>query len=123
LRAGTCRRRRSSRRTRRTRRATEQALHRLHAEAGHAQQHLARRGVHVDREALAVGQRPGELRVDIERQHAGRSVGGRGHDLVVLEAVEAHQPVGLVQPVLAHQRRRGKRQRGRAASGIGLKAE
>ena len=30
----------------------------------------------------------------------------RRHDLVVREAVEAHQPVGLVEPVLAHQRRR-----------------
>ena len=35
-----------------------------HAQARHAQQHLARRAVDVDREALAVAQRPGELGID-----------------------------------------------------------
>ena len=62
-------------------------------------------------------QRPGQLGVDVERQHAVR---GRRRDLVGLEAVEAHQPVGLVQPVLAHQRRRLQRQR---RGGIGDRAE
>ena len=42
------------------------------------------------------------------------------HDLVVAEAVEAHQPVGLVEPVLAHQRRRLQRQ---GARRIGDRAE
>ncbi len=47
-----------------------------------------------------MGQRPGQLGVHGQRQHAA----GRDQ-LMLLEAVEAHQPVGLVQPVLAHQRR------------------
>ncbi len=48
-------------------------------------------------------QRPGELRVDIEREHT-RCVGG-ANDIGRLKAVKAHQPVGLIEPVLAHQRR------------------
>ena len=98
----------------------EDALDRLGAEPGHAQQHLPRRAVDVDREAVAKLERPGELGVDVERQHA--VVVGRADDLRRREAVEAHQPVGLVEPVLAHQRRALERQHG-AASGIGLKAE
>ena len=43
-----------------------------------------------------------------------------GDDLVVAEAVEAHQPVGLVEAVLAHQRRRLQRQRARC---VGDRAE
>ena len=45
----------------------------------------------------------------VEIQHAGGAGAG---DLVHLEAVEAQQPVGLVEPVLAHQRRRLQRQPG-----------
>ena len=45
-----------------------------------------------------------------------------GQDFVLGKAIEAHQPIGLVEPVLAHQRRLLQRQR-RDASGIGLKAE
>ena len=56
----------------------------------------------VEREAVAMPQRPGELRVDVERQHAG----GLIDDLAGIETVKPHQPVGLVEPVLAHQRRR-----------------
>ena len=41
-------------------------------------------------------------------------------DLAGVEAVEPHQPVGLIEPVLAHQRRRCQRQR---AAGIGDRAE
>jgi hypothetical protein len=48
---------------------------------------------------------------------------GRLHHLRRLEAVEAHQPVRLVEPVLAHQRRALERQdracvRDRAEGGI-----
>jgi len=38
------------------------------AEAGNAQQLLARRGVRVDGKARAIAQRPGELRVDSKRE-------------------------------------------------------
>jgi hypothetical protein len=41
------------------------------AEAGHAQQRLARRVVYVHREHRTVAQRPGELGIDVEIQHAG----------------------------------------------------
>ena len=89
----------------------QQAVHRLHAKAGHAQQQFARGGVEVDRKTLAVRQRPGQLGVHVQRQHAGLAawvaLAGR-HDLVVGEAVKAHQPVGLVQPVLAHRGWRGQ---------------
>ena len=52
-------------------------------------------------------QRPGQLGVDVEVQHAAGRV---GRDLLHLECVEAQQPVGLVQPMLALQRRRDRRQ-------------
>ena len=54
-------------------------------------------GGDIERKAVAVAQRPGEFRIDVERQHAG----GLVDDLVRVETVEAHQPVGLVEPVLA----------------------
>jgi hypothetical protein len=47
-----------------------------------------------------MGQRPGQLGVVLQRQEARL-----GDDLVGAETVEPHQPVGLVEPVLAHQRR------------------
>ena len=62
-----------------------------------------------------MGERPGELRVDIEVEHATLAA-----DLRHLEAVEAQQPVGLVEPVLAHQGRSGRRQ---LAARIGDRAE
>ena len=48
---------------------------------------------------------------------------GRRRDLVDGEAVEPHQPVGLVEPVLAQERRRRRSGSAALASGIGLKAE
>ena len=68
----------------------------------------------------AVAQRPGELRVDGEVEHA---VAAAGQDFRLRKAIEAHQPVGLVKPVLAHQRRllqgQGRRRiRDRAEGGI-----
>ena len=53
-----------SARSRRTRRACSIRCDRLDAEPGHAQQHLARRAVQVDRKSLAVRERPGELGID-----------------------------------------------------------
>ena len=89
------------------------------AEPRHAQEILAAGAVEVDREALAVLQRPGELGIEPELEHAA---GTAGQDLLDREAVEAEQPVRLVEPVL---RRSGGAWSGRAAleSGIGLKAE
>ena len=77
---------------------------------GHAQQHLLWRAVHVDRKIFAVLERPGELGVDVERQHA--LVIRRALHLLRRKAVEAHQPVGLVQAMFAHQRRTLERQHG-----------
>src|SRR5690349_5893710 len=84
----------------------DDAIDRLGAEARYPQQFFAARAVDVERKAVAVPQRPGKLRVDVERQHPGAAI----DDLCRLEAVEAHQPVGLVKPVLAQQRRSGERQ-------------
>ena len=95
----------------------QQTVYRLHTKAWHAQQQLARGGVQVHRKTLAVRQRPGQLGVHVQRQHAHLR---GGNDLIVGEAVKAHQPVGLVQPVLAHRGRRGQRQ---GARGVGDGAE
>ena len=51
--------------------------------------------------ASAVAQRPGELRIDVEIEHAVRQARG---DLVGREAIEAEQPVGLIEPVFARER-------------------
>ena len=66
--------------------------------------------VDIERKAVAMPQRPGQFRIDVERQHAGGFI----DDLADVEAVKPHQPVGLIEPVLAHQRRR------RAAAARGL---
>ena len=81
----------------------------LDAQARHAQQHFACGGIHIDRKLPPVRNRPGELRVHVERQHASRGI---GHDFVVRKAVKADQPVGLVEPVFAYQRRLAQRQAG-----------
>ena len=54
--------------------------------------------------------RPGRLGINIERQ---MPVVGRVLHLRHVKAVEAQQPVGLIQAVLAHQRRLHERQHGR----------
>ena len=56
-----------------------------------AQQQPARGGVQVDGEALAVREGPGELGVDVQRQHAVAVPGG--HDLLVREALDLEGPV------------------------------
>ncbi|MOA00514.1 hypothetical protein D3C78_1198830 [compost metagenome] len=52
-------------------------------------------------------QRPGELRVDIEIEHA--IAPDRGY-LTDVEAIKAIQPVGLIKPVFTHERRLDERQ-------------
>lgn len=93
----------------------DDALDCLGAEARHAQELLAAGTVDVEREAIAVAQRPGELWIDVERQH-----GAVVDDLADVKTVEPHEPVGLVEPVLAQQWRLYQRQR---AAGIGDRAE
>ena len=88
----------------------EQFVDRPGAEAGHPQQLFARGAVHVEREEVAMLQRPGELRVDVERQIA--ALFRRARHLARGIAVKAHHPVGLVEPVLAEQRRADERQHG-----------
>ena len=72
--------------------------------------------VDIERKAAAVPQRPGELWIDVERQHAF----GLVDDFAGGKTVKPHQPVGLVEPVLADQRRRRQRQ---SAAGVGDRAE
>jgi hypothetical protein len=68
---------------------------------------------------MAVLQRPGELRIDREIEHAAFAPFG---DLLDRETVMPQQPIGLVE---RFSRMSGGGFRGRigAASGIGLKAE
>ena len=102
---------------------------RLHTQPRYAQQHFARRAVHVYWKLLAVCNRPGKLGVHVQREHAagcdrsaGAAVGSGciGNDLVVCKPVKADQPVGLVQPVFAYQRWRAQWQ---AAGGVRNRAE
>ena len=74
--------------------------------------------VDVDRKLFAKLERPGELGIDVERQVPIRL--GRLHHLGGLVTVETHQPVGLVQPVFADQRRTLERQH---CAGIGDRRE
>ena len=76
--------------------------------------------IDVDREALAMCERQGEFRIDLEIEHAS---GHGAADVRQVEAVEAQQPVGLVQPVFAQQRGGAcgellRRMSGRAEGGI-----
>ena len=75
--------------------------------------------VHVDGKARAVAQRPGELRIDVEIEHAAVHAVG---DLVGGETVEAIEPVGLIEPVLALQRRGFQRQQASSNPGSGENA-
>ena len=56
------------------------------------------RGCDIERKAVAVAQRPGQFRIDVERQHAC----GLVDDLAGVKTVKPHQPVGLIEPVLAN---------------------
>src|ERR1700761_6983677 len=84
----------------------DDAIDGVAAKTGYAQQFLAAGAGDIERETVAMAQRPGEFRIDVERQHAGVS-----NDFVDAETVEAQQPVGLVKPVLADQGRGGERER------------
>ena len=69
----------------------------LHADAGHAQERLERRLVHLHGEEVQVVERPVRLRVHLGVQERVLLV----DDLGDVEAVEAQEPVRLVEPVLA----------------------
>ena len=96
----------------------EDPADRLGAEAGHAQQALAAGAVDVDREGVRGWRAP---RRALGR---GRDRGCRRAAAAVIsstpEAVEAQEPVGLVEAMLAHERRLDQRQLG---GGIGDRRE
>ena len=70
-----------------------------HADAGHAQKRLQRRAVHLHGEEVQVVQGPVRLRIDIGGEEGIVLV----DDLAHVKAVEAQEPVGLVEAVLAVQ--------------------
>src|ERR1700722_3599072 len=99
---------------------SQDALDNAGSQAGHAQERLARSPVDVDRKESPVAQSPSELRVALEVEHA---VARSFKDFLRCKAIEAHQPVGLIKTVLAHQRRAAQREalrsmRDRAEGGI-----
>lgn len=73
----------------------------FHAESGDAQQGFAGSGVDVEREFMTVPERPREFRIDVEIEE--RTL--LADDLAGGESVMAHEPVGLVEPVFADERR------------------
>ncbi len=77
----------------------EDALYVSIADAGDAEEGFAWRGVDVDREELGMGFRPGGLWVFGEGER-GIFFGGK---FGCGEAVEAHEPVGLVEAMLADE--------------------
>ena len=92
------------------------------AQSRHPQQHLAAGAVDVDREvARDAASAQASLGSMSSAEHAGRAL--RASRSCEAKAVEAQQPVGLVQAVLAHERRRDLGQlrgwmAGRAEGGI-----
>ena len=95
----------------------QNALDDARADPRDAQQRLARRAVDVDRKEATVAQRPGELGIAVEVEHA---VPVRVEDFLCVETVVAHQPVGLIEPVLAHQ---GRPAQGKVPRGVRDRAE
>lgn len=86
------------------------------ADAGDAEEGFAGGGVDVDGKELRVGAGPGGLRIFGQREvwvGVGGEFGG-------LEAVEAYEPVGLVEAVLADERSGFE---GEAGVGLGVGAE
>ena len=101
----------------------QQLLHRLRAESRHAQQLLLGGAVQVDREDSRGCAGPSQASGSTSSDSMPPSIRlplGTGVSLVVTIAVEAHQPVGLVQAVLAQQRRR---RAGSLADGSGIGTE
>ena len=91
-------------RAQRARTARDQnALGADNADARHAQQRFIVRAVHLDGEELGMAQRPAALgvkgRIKVRRVVV--------EQLVCAKAVKPQQPVGLIEPVLAQQRRLG----------------
>ena len=99
---------------------TQDLGHSLGAKPRHAQQVLAVGRVDVDGKPVAIGECPGGLGVDGEVEHAAHVGAG---DLLHTETVKAQQPVRLIEPVLAHQRRLDQRQGCGWHRGMGEKAE
>ena len=81
----------------------QNALGAHNADARHAQQRFIVRAVHLDGEELGMAQRPAALGVK-GRIKVRRAV---VEQLVCAKAVKPQQPVGLIEPVLAQQRRLG----------------
>ena len=77
-----------------------------HAEPGNAVQPVPWRAIDIDGKPIAMTQRPGQFRID--RQIEIRRI--RRRDLADAKFVKAHQPIGLIQPMFTHQRRRLSRQ-------------
>ena len=72
------------------------------ADAGDAEKHFVIRAVDLDREEFGMTERPGAFGVDV-----GVEVRVVAVDyLVGVKLVKAHQPVGLIEPVLAQERSR-----------------
>ena len=63
-----------------------------YAQARHAQQHLARGAVDVDREALAVLQRPGELRIDLRDRACRRACRTSSSRIEIRRSASASRP-------------------------------
>ena len=78
-------------------------LCRLHADTGNAQYHLVIRSLQVDREKFRMPERPCRLRVKIQVEVRVLRI----ENFIVAEVVESHEPVRLVEPVFANQRRLG----------------
>ena len=81
------------------------------AKAGDAVEHFEGGFCDVDREEVAVAEGPGELGVDVEIEV--RVV--LGGDFMDVESIEAHEPVGLVEAVLADE---GRSFEGEAGGGV-----
>ena len=81
-----------------------------HSETRHAQKLLTAATVKIDREKRSVLQSPGEFRVDLQIEHLATML---RQELFDREAIEAKEPVCLIQAVFATQRRCFERQLGR----------
>ena len=111
---GTRSRRRSSLRSRRTRRAASRRSTAFTPRPGTRNSISRGARFRSTGKRSRMRERPCELGIEVEPEHAAL----RRNDLLVREAVVAHQPVGLVEAVLARQRRRLQRQ-GRRGVGNG----
>jgi hypothetical protein len=87
----------------------EDALYGSRAKAGNAQQRFFLARIYIDGEEFAIPKRPRELGIHVEWK-----VGRVGCcDFLDGKAVEANEPVGLIEAMLAHKRGGFHRKRGR----------